>query len=166
MTEHARHRRVPSPPSEVVASFSTWDEAQRAVDFLADRRFALRQVSILTTDLSLVGRGPLAGYGPAAMDSAVRGATSGALVGFGLGMLGLATPAASEFTLALAGVTIGAFGGGLLGLCQHALWRSERSATSIRRLEGRRYDILATAAAADAARRHLDEFVRRSTGDA
>jgi hypothetical protein len=161
MTEHA-HSQVPSSPSVVVATFATLDEAERAVDFLADRSLALHQIALITSDLRLVGRRALAGCARAAIDRAVSGAVGGALFGFVLGALVSTTPPASGLELALSGVTIGAVGGCLFALGQRAFSRRARDTIAVRHLQARRYGVLVTLEAAEGARRLLDELMSRA----
>jgi heat induced stress protein YflT len=159
MTENTR--RVPSPPSEVVASFTTWQDTLRAVEFLAERRLPLAHTAVVTRELRLVGRGTLAAYGHAILDRAVSGAVGGALAGFVLGLLSSTTLATSAPVLALAGVTIGTAGGSLAALCEQVVSRHARSVIATRRLEARRYDLVVMAPMAEHARRLLDELVTR-----
>ena len=159
MADHPRHRRVPFTPAEIVASFATWDEAQRAIDFLADRRVPLRHLTVVTRELQLVARGPLGGYARTIMARAESGAISGAFVGCVLGILVAAPPATSPLVLGLSGVTLGAVGGGLLGFCQRAWSRRAIAHDLVRSVKAGRYDLMATAGAADTARRLLHELV-------
>jgi hypothetical protein len=63
-----------------VASFTTYREAERAVDLLSDRGFPVERVAIVGRDLQLVeqvtGR---MGYGQAALRAALQGAVLGLL---------------------------------------------------------------------------------------
>jgi hypothetical protein len=61
-----------------VASFDRYTEAERAVDFLADRRFPVERVSIVGRDLEYVEQitGRMT-YGRAALNGALTGALIG-----------------------------------------------------------------------------------------
>lgn len=158
MAEEREQRPFDIPPSQVVGSFTTYDEAERAVDFLAERGFPVEQVAIVAGDLRFVeqvtGR---RGYGAAAIDGAASGAVTGALLGFILGVLTLVTPLTSGITLALWGLVIGAVIGTLVGLLAHALSSGRRDFTSVPRLDARRYDLVTAATVADRARRLLED---------
>ena len=159
MAGPVRHRRSSSSPSEVVASFATLEEAERALDFLADRCLALTQISLVARPPSPRGR-LLARYGRVAFDRATCGAAGGAFVGYVLSLL-LPTPATSGLELALSGITIGAVGGGLFGLCERAVSGGAGTLLALRRLAARRYDLAAAPEAAGVARRFLGELVSR-----
>src|SRR4051794_16070453 len=62
-------------PRRMVASYDSYPEAQRAVDYLSDRRFPVERVAIVAEDLRFVeqvtGR---MGYGKAALQGAGLGA--------------------------------------------------------------------------------------------
>ncbi len=95
MTEQARR---------AVASYSTYQEAERAVDHLADQGFPVQKVAIIGRDMRLVeqviGR---MGYGEAALHGAAAGALPGVLVGWIFGLLNWLNPVVSGLLLALYG---------------------------------------------------------------
>src|SRR5918911_4198903 len=109
-------------PRRVIASYDSYPEAQRAVDYLSDERFPVERVSIVAEDLRFVeqvtGR---RGYGQALLEGAGSGAVVGALFGFFLGLFSLFDPLVSAFLLALYGLIFGAILGALIGLTAHAL---------------------------------------------
>ena len=82
---------------KVVASYTTYGEAQRAVDHLSDSSFPVEQTSIIGRDLSLVEQvtGRMTKTRAAAM-GAVAGAWFGLFIGLFVGMFttgpGLAEP--------------------------------------------------------------------------
>jgi hypothetical protein len=156
-------RRFPAGLSEVVGSYVTYDEAQRAVDFAADRDFPIERLAIVAGDLQFVeqvtGR---AGYGSAAINGATSGAVTGGFLGFFLGLFSLVAPLASGLTLALWGLVIGAVIGALVGVLTHALSGGRRDFSSVSSLRAGRYDVVATADVADRARQLLSEL-RAST---
>ena len=90
---------LPTPPQgDLIGRYATYEEAQRAVDFLSDEQFPVQNVTIVGTDLKMVERvtGRLT-YARAAGAGAASGAWFGLFVGvlmsvFGQGGLpGLAT---------------------------------------------------------------------------
>src|ERR687885_143487 len=83
-------------PRRVVASYDSYAEAQRAVDYLSDERFQVERISIVAEDLRFVeqvtGR---MGYGRAALQGAGSGALIGAFFGFFLGLFSIIDPLVS-----------------------------------------------------------------------
>src|SRR3712207_5103698 len=102
------------PRRVVVASYESYPEAQRAVDYLSDERFPVERVAIVAEDLRLVeqvtGR---VGYGRAVL----QGAGLGAVIGFIIGLF------ISLFSLyvAILYIIYGAIIGLIVGLVGHAL---------------------------------------------
>jgi hypothetical protein len=94
--------RIHEPRRVVVASFDSYPEAQRAVDYLSDERFPVERVAIVAEDLRLVeqvtGR---RGYGQAALQGAGSGALIGLIFGFFLGLFNVIDPLISAFYLGL-----------------------------------------------------------------
>src|ERR671912_335605 len=113
---------VREPRRVVVASYDSYPEAQRAVDYLSDERFPVERVAIVAEDLRFVEQvtGRL-GYGQAALQGAGSGAVIGALFGFFLGLFSLADPLVSALILVLYGLVFGAIVGAILGLIFYAL---------------------------------------------
>lgn len=75
------------PTGQVVGTYETYDRAQRAVDYLADQKFAVEQLAIVGTDLRQVERvtGRMT-WGKAAMSGIATGAWIGLFVGLLLGL--------------------------------------------------------------------------------
>jgi hypothetical protein len=151
--------RFPAGPSELVAAYRTYEEAQRAVDFAADRDFPVERLAIVAEDLRFVeqvtGR---AGYGTAVLNGAASGAITGAFLGFILGLFSLVTPLTSGLVLAFWGLVIGALIGALAGLLAQAIAGGRRDFSSIGSLRAGRYDVVATADVAERARQLLSEL--------
>jgi hypothetical protein len=163
MPEPGHQRRAPSEPPEVVGSFGTYDEAQRAVDFLADRGVPVREVQILSADLCLAVERwtAFAAYGRPLVDAAVFGAVTGAMVGAALGIIAQTAPPTPWVMVALAGLALGAMSGTLVRLVTRML--SRRARTPLRRLRADRYEVIVSASHADAARPIVNEMRRRFT---
>jgi hypothetical protein len=142
-----------------VASFDRYPEAERAVDFLADRRFPVERVSIVGRDLEYVeqvtGRMTL---GRAALNGALTGALIGVLVGWLFGLFNWFDPLVSAFWLALDGLWFGALVGALMGLLLHALSRGRRDFSAVGGMRANRYEVLVDAAVADEAEHLLSEL--------
>jgi hypothetical protein len=109
-------------PRRVVASYESYPEAQRAVDYLSDRRFPVERVAIVAEDLRFVeqvtGR---MGYGQAALQGAGLGALIGLIFGFFLGLFSFFNPLVSAIYLAIIWLIYGAIIGLIVGLIGHAL---------------------------------------------
>ncbi|MFF4309565.1 general stress protein [Streptomyces sp. 900105755] len=141
MTEQARR---------AIATSSTYQEAEPAVDHLADQGFPLQKVAITGQDLRLVqqvlGR---MGYGEAALHGAATGALPGVLVGWLFGLLNWLNPVVSGLLLALYGLIFGAVVGALLGVLLHAARGGRRNFASVRSIEPSRHDVVADEDAVD-----------------
>ena len=82
--------RLPTPfHGEVLASYQTYEQAQRAVDYLSDEKFPVQNVAIVGTDLRMVERvtGRLS-YPRVALAGAASGAYLGLFVGLLLSLFG------------------------------------------------------------------------------
>jgi hypothetical protein len=136
------------PRRVVLASYESYPEAQRAVDYLSDERFPVERVAIVAEDLRLVeqvtGR---IGYGRAAL----QGAGLGAVIGFIIGLF------ISLFSLyvALLYVIYGAVIGLIVGLVGHALSGGQRDFSSVGGIQAGRYNVMADEEVADEASRLL-----------
>ena len=145
----------------IVASYDSYAEAQRAVDYLSDARFPVERVSIVAEDLRFVeqvtGR---RGYGQAALGGAASGAVVGAFFGFFLGLLNIFDPVVSALILALYGLIFGAILGAILGLISHALTGGQRDFSSIAGMEAGRYNVMADEEVVEEASRLLGGMQR------
>jgi hypothetical protein len=141
-----------------IASFSTYSEAESAVDYLSDRRFPVNRVAIVGHDVKyveqVVGR---MNYGRAALSGAINGGLLGAFFGWIFGLLDWIRPLVASLQLAAYGLAFGAVIGALLGLVLYALQRGRRDFAAIRGLQPTRYDVVADAEVADDAVRLLRE---------
>jgi hypothetical protein len=136
-----------------VASFSSYEEAQAAVDKLSDLNFAVEQLDIVGSDLRIVehvtGRLTLG-------RATTAGAASGAWFGLFIGLLvGLFTTGPTWLGLVLGGIFIGAAWGAIFGYFGHAATRGMRDFSSLRSLVASKYDVVARGGHADEARRLL-----------
>ncbi len=153
-----RPRTNPDASTETVASYSSYQEAQRAVDHLSDSGFAISRVSIVGVDVRYVERvsGPFS-YTHAAVQGMIGGAGIGALVGFVLGALSLVDPLVSVIASALYGLLFGGVIGLALGPLSHSLWRGKRDFTSNANLEASSYEIRVSRNVAEKAKRLLQK---------
>ncbi|NYI03781.1 general stress protein [Allostreptomyces psammosilenae] len=146
----------PTPPNPIsdawntVASYGSYEEAQTAVDRLADERFPVEHLDIIGSDLRLVER--VTGRLTKGRAAAV-GAGGGAWFGLFIGLLvGLFTTGAAWLGLVLGGVLIGALWGAVFGFVGHAATGGRRDFSSVQSLAAARYDVIARGGRAEEAR--------------
>ncbi|WP_240200859.1 general stress protein [Cellulosimicrobium cellulans] len=152
--------RVPTPPrGEEIASYATYLEAQKAVDFLSDNKFAVELVTIVGTDLKMVERvtGRLT-YGRVA----IAGAASGAWFGLFVGLLLFMFSGQGGFVLTAVG--IGAGFGLLFSVLSYALTQGKRDFTSQSQIVASSYGILCAPERAGDARQLLSRMPEGAGG--
>jgi hypothetical protein len=152
MSLHEQYSDIPR--GQVIATYDTYVEAQRAVDFLADEQFAVENVSIVGSDLKMVERvtGRLT-RGRAAAAGAASGAWFGLFVGVLLSLF--AKSGTNGFALIIAALIYGAVFGTIFGFVGHALSGGKRDFTSRSKIVSSRYEIVVVWAHADKAREVL-----------
>jgi hypothetical protein len=124
-----------------VARYTSYEEAQRAVDRLSDERFPVENIEIIGSGLRLVER--VTGRLTRAR-AAAAGAASGAWFGLFIGLLvGLFSTGPAWIGLILGGLLIGAAWGAIFGFAGHAATRGRRDFSSAQTLTATRYDIIA-----------------------
>ncbi|MDY6212931.1 MAG: general stress protein [Schaalia hyovaginalis] len=131
------------PSGTEVASYRTYAEAQGAVDYLADREFDVKSITIVGTDLHLVERvtGRLT-MGRAALSGASSGALWGAFMGL---MMSFAAPSRSALLWVMFGVAGGALAGIVMSGLLYAMTGGRRDFTSSSQVVASRYAVLASA---------------------
>jgi threonine/homoserine/homoserine lactone efflux protein len=143
----------------VVRECRTYEEAQRAVDYLSDKEFEVSGIQIIGRDVQLVetvtGR---MSYGRAAGAGMVTGAWFGLLVGMLLGLFANPDQNPSWVSLLLLGILWGAMFGIVYGLIAHAATRGRRDFSSRSKLQAARYDVICPAPVAARARQMLAEM--------
>ncbi len=145
-----RQAVLPTPPKgEPIAQYSSYLEAQRAVDYLSDQQFPVQFVTIVGSGLRMVERvtGRLT-YPRVALAGAASGAWFGLFVGVLLSLFD-ATFTASPV---IAAVLIGAAFGMMFGVISYALTRGRRDFTSTSQIVASEYEVLCMPEHAAAAR--------------
>jgi len=138
-----------------VTSYTSYEQAQQAVDRLSDERFPVENLDIVGSGLRLVER--VTGRLTRAR-AAMAGAASGAWFGLFIGLLvGLFTTGPTWIGLILGGLLIGAAWGAIFGFATHAATRGRRDFSSAKTLTASRYDIIARGATAPQARSILQQ---------
>lgn len=149
----------------VVATFTEYRQAQRAVDFLADREFPVQRLAIVAEGIRLVeqvtGR---VGYAQAALQGAASGAVVGFFFGFIFGLFDLIDPIVSAFLLALYGLVFGAVVGAIMGVIAQALSSGQRDFSSVSGMQADRYNVMADAEVAAEAERLLNSMPQARIG--
>ncbi|OLT52470.1 hypothetical protein BJF88_13610, partial [Cellulosimicrobium sp. CUA-896] len=151
---------MPTPPrGDAIASYATYLEAQRAVDYLSDNKFAVEVVTIVGTDLRMVERvtGRLT-YGRVALAGAASGAWFGLFVGLLLYMF------SGQGGYVLTGLGIGAGFGLLFSVLSYALTQGRRDFTSQSQIVASAYAILCAPERAGEARQMLSRMPEAAGG--
>jgi len=130
----------PVPDRTTVASYSTYAQAQRAVDELCDKGFPVDRVSVVGSDLRLVenvvGRST---RGRAAAAGAASGAWLGLFVGL---LLSVFAPDGTQvLALVVEAVVFGVVLGAVLRVVAHGLSQGQRDFASQRGIVAARYEV-------------------------
>jgi hypothetical protein len=129
---------------QVVASYPTYEQAQRAVDHLSDSGFPVEQAQIVGRDLRLVEQvvGRLT-----KTRATVMGAASGAWFGLFVGtLITLFVIDPVWIAVTLTAVLIGAVSGAIFGFVAHWATNGQRDFASASAVIADRYDITVTEA--------------------
>ncbi|HEY0814502.1 MAG TPA: general stress protein [Pseudonocardia sp.] len=146
---------LPTPPTGwPVGSYATYEEAQRAVDYLADADFTVRDVTIVGVDLMLVERviGRLT-WGRVIGSGAASGAWFGLFIGLLLSFFSAngANPIGPIVTSLVCGVVFFA----VFAAVGYSATRGRRDFTSQSQMVAGRYDVLCQPPSAEKARELL-----------
>ena len=143
------------PQGDTVGSYTSYLDAQKAVDYLADQQFPVQLVSIVGNDLKMVERvtGRLS-YPRVALSGALSGMWFGLFVGV---MLSFFTPAGGPFSI-ITSVLMGAAFFMLFGIVTYATQRGKRDFTSTSQVVATNYDVIVAVEAAQEARRLLHQL--------
>jgi hypothetical protein len=130
---------LPTPPKGwPIGSYSTYAEAQRAVDYLSDQQFPVQQVTIVGVDLMQVERVTGRLSWPKVLGG---GVLTGAWLGLFIGLiLGFFSP--NPWSALLTGVIAGVFFGLITSAVPYAMARGTRDFSSTMQLVAGRYDVL------------------------
>jgi hypothetical protein len=141
---------LPTPPTGwPVGSFTTYEEAQRAVDYLADNEFPVADVTIVGVDLMLVERvigrltwGRVIG----------QGALNGVWMGLFVGALMSFFNQNNSYAPLLVGVVGGIIFGIIFAALGYAATKGKRDFASSSQLVAGRYDVLSQPRSAEKAK--------------
>ena len=144
---------APFADRTVIVSYTDYNRAQRAVDFLSDEKFPVEQVAIIGTGLKLVETvtGRLTA-GRAALAGAAAGLWFGLLIGLFVAIFSTGT---DTWALILWGAIWGLIAGAVFSLIAYAMTGGRRDFVSFKELRADSYDIAVTSSHAEAARSTL-----------
>jgi heat induced stress protein YflT len=154
---------LPTPPSGwPVGSYATYEEAQRAVDFLADNEFSVQDVTIVGVDLMLVERviGRLT-WGRVLASGALSGAWFGLFVGLLLSLFAVNT---NPLFPILVGLVSGIVFGLVFAAVGYGATRGRRDFTSSSQIVAGRYDVLCEPRSAEQAKELLAKLALKPEG--
>lgn len=147
------------PDGWPIASYDTYEEAQRAVDHLADSAFPVQEVAIVGVEPMLVER--VAGR-LTWRKVLLAGAASGAWLGLFVGLLlSLFTPSAGLTPIAI-GLAIGVGFGLASAAVRYGATRGQRDFVSQSQFVARRYDVLCQPRNAEKGRELLAALAMRT----
>ena len=147
-----------SQARRAVATFSRYEHAERAVDFLADRRFPVERTAIVARGLEYVEQvtGRMT-YLRAALTGALNGAVIGVLIGWLFAVFNWFDPVVSSVWLVLDGLWFGALVGATMAVLLHALRGGRRDFSSVGAMRAEHYDVVVDEDVAGEAERLLSE---------
>jgi hypothetical protein len=125
-----------------LATYPTYERAQRTVDYLADHEFPVEHLQIIGTDVRIVENvtGRL-DYGRAALYGMMTGSWLGIFVALLVGLFATSEDTPGLPTLLLWGLAWGAAFGIVYGLIAKAATRGRRDFTSTRKVEAAEYAV-------------------------
>lgn len=148
------------PDGWPIASYDTYQEAQRAVDYLADSNFAVQDVTIVGVEPMVVERvAARLTWGRVIGTGAASGAWLGLFVGL---LLSLFTPGAG-FAPILIGLGSGVLFGVASAAVRYGATRGQRDFVSHSQLVARRYDVLCKPRHAEEGRNMLAKLAMQPT---
>lgn len=145
-----------------IASFSSYPDAEAAVDALADERFPVERLAIVAEGLRYVE--DVTGsrrYPQAIFGGLVSGTVIGGMLGFFFGLFDWVRPVVTGLALAFYGAVIGAVAGALFGALGHWLMEGRRNFSSVTGMTAQRYVVLCDAELANEGTRSLQAAGRR-----
>ncbi len=139
-TEGTAGNAATAPARTTVATYDSYREAERAVDFLSDKGFAVERAVIIGTGLRTVEQ--IAGRvttGKAALAGAVQGAMIGVLFALFIGLF--FTVSEAFFGVLLYGLIAGTIFGATFAAIGQAMQGGRRDFASVQRMEAERYEV-------------------------
>lgn len=140
---------VSTTSRRTVATYSSYADAQKAVDHLSDNKFAVEKTAIVAEGLKFVEQvtGRL-NWGRVIGNGASSGALTGVLIGLFLGLLFSAGPL---LNIVLYGLAVGILTGILFAVLGYAVTGGRRDFSSVGGMQADRYNVMVDADVADEA---------------
>ncbi|MDJ0355619.1 general stress protein [Paenarthrobacter sp. PH39-S1] len=147
------------PVGDTVGSYTSYLDAQKAVDYLADQKFPVQQVSIVGNDLKMVERvtGKLS-YPRVALSGALTGAWFGLFVGVLLSFFASSSATGGGYFSMMTSILMGAAFWMLFGIASYAMQRGKRDFTSTSQVLASSYDVIVGVEVSSEARRLLSQL--------
>lgn len=144
-----------STTRRTIGSYSSYADAQKAVDYLSDNKFSVEKTAIVAEGLRFVEQvtGRL-NWGRVIGNGASSGALTGVIIGLFLGLLFPPAPGAL-LNLVITGLIIGVITGILFAVVGYAVTGGRRDFSSVGGMQAERYNVMADADVADEAERIL-----------
>lgn len=144
-----------------VATYDSYADAERAVDYLSDNKFPVEHVSIVGRDLQIVEHvtGRLT-WARAALNGALTGAVVGFLIGWLFAIFDWFDPSIARVWLIIDGIWFGALVGATMGLVTYLLLGGRRDFASVGAMQASHYDVVIDEEFADQAIQLLSQMGR------
>lgn len=151
------------PTGDAVGSYTSYLDAQKAVDYLADQQFPVQQVSIVGSDLKMVERvtGKLS-YPRVALSGALTGAWFGLFVGLLLSVFAPTSATGGGYFSIMTSILMGAAFWMLFGIATYAMQRGKRDFTSTSQVLASSYEVIVSSESSAEARRLLAQLPMNS----
>ena len=134
-----------------IGTYTSYADAQKAVDYLSDNKFAVEKTAIVAEGLKFVEQVTGRLNWPRVIgNGASSGALTGVVIGLFLGLL-FTPPGASLLSLVLYGLVVGVVTGILFGVLGYAVTGGRRDFSSVGGMQAERYNVMADADVADEA---------------
>ncbi len=148
-----RFQNVNTASRHTVASYSSYADAQKAVDYLSDNNFAVERTAIVAEGLKFVEQvtGRL-NWGRVISTAASSGALTGVLIGL---LLGLLFPVTPLLNIVLYGLVVGIIISILFGVIGYAMSAGRRDFSSVGGMQADTYNVMVDADVAEEAERVL-----------
>jgi uncharacterized protein YacL len=146
-------RSASTAARRTIATYSSYAEAQKAVDYLSDNSFAVERTAIVAEGLKFVEQvtGRL-NWGRVISTAASSGALTGVLIGL---FFGLFFGGQNLLGIVLYGLIVGIIISILFGVLGYAATRGQRDFSSVGGMQAERYNVMVDVDAAEEAERVL-----------
>lgn len=140
---------VSTASRRTIASYTTYAEAQKAVDYLSDKNFAVEKTAIVAEGLKFVEQvtGRL-NWGRVISTAAGSGALTGAIIGL---LLGLLFPGVPVMSIVIYGLIVGIITSIIFSALAYGMTGGQRDFSSVGGMQADRYNLMVDEGVADEA---------------